>query len=242
MPPLLVREQRVLRLAVARAARGRSRAAPAAARAAFGPSTWNWPMWETSKTPRSRRTARCSGITPSYWTGISQPANGTMRAPSGDVAFVQRRPSQSRYGDVHGRDSTRCAWPEHRERSPRRLRRSRPRAGVGPPRRVRCGDRSTSLSLLAGSSGSRSPRRSVVGRSTTRALDAAGAGHRGRGLDAAAARPAAEAGRDHGHAHLVAHRLVDHGAEDDVRVRVGVTRDDLGRLVDLEQAEVGAAR
>ena len=49
---------------------------------AFGPSTWNWPMCETSKTPQSLRTARCSGMTPSYWTGISQPANGTMRAPA----------------------------------------------------------------------------------------------------------------------------------------------------------------
>ena len=46
-----------------------------------GPSISISPMCETSKTPASVRTARCSGITPSYWTGISQPANGTMRAP-----------------------------------------------------------------------------------------------------------------------------------------------------------------
>ena len=39
------------------------------------------PMWETSKTPTPLRTARCSSITPRYWTGIDQPANGTMRAP-----------------------------------------------------------------------------------------------------------------------------------------------------------------
>src|SRR5918995_3327420 len=39
-------------------------------------------MWETSKTPQSLRTARCSGMTPSYWTGISQPAKGTRRAPA----------------------------------------------------------------------------------------------------------------------------------------------------------------
>ena len=38
-------------------------------------------MCETSKTPASVRTARCSWITPSYCTGISQPANGTIRAP-----------------------------------------------------------------------------------------------------------------------------------------------------------------
>ena len=48
----------------------------------FGPSNSNRPMCETSKTPQSSRTALCSGITPSYCTGISQPANGTMRAPS----------------------------------------------------------------------------------------------------------------------------------------------------------------
>ena len=39
-------------------------------------------MWETSNAPASERTARCSGITPSYCTGISQPANGTRRAPA----------------------------------------------------------------------------------------------------------------------------------------------------------------
>ena len=39
-------------------------------------------MWETSNAPASERTARCSGITPSYCTGISHPANGTRRAPA----------------------------------------------------------------------------------------------------------------------------------------------------------------
>ena len=52
---------------------------------------------------------------------------------------------------------------------------------------------------------------------------------------------AVEAGGDHRHAHLVAERRVDHGAEDDVAVAVGGAGDDLGRLVDLEQAEVAAA-
>ena len=52
---------------------------------ARGPSTSSSPMCETSKTPASVRTARCSAITPSYWTGISQPANGTSRAPGVDV-------------------------------------------------------------------------------------------------------------------------------------------------------------
>ncbi len=39
-------------------------------------------MWETSKTPHPDRTARCSVRTPSYWTGISKPANGTSFAPA----------------------------------------------------------------------------------------------------------------------------------------------------------------
>src|SRR4051794_26119020 len=39
-------------------------------------------MCETSNTPLAPRTARCSALTDSYWTGISQPANGTSRAPA----------------------------------------------------------------------------------------------------------------------------------------------------------------
>src|SRR5206468_5372811 len=39
-------------------------------------------MCETSNTPAAVLTARCSSITPSYWTGISHPANGTRRAPA----------------------------------------------------------------------------------------------------------------------------------------------------------------
>ena len=39
-------------------------------------------MWETSNTPASVRTARCSAMMPSYCTGIAQPANGTIRAPA----------------------------------------------------------------------------------------------------------------------------------------------------------------
>ena len=54
--------------------------------------------------------------------------------------------------------------------------------------------------------------------------------------------PALEAGGDHGHPHLVAHVVVDHGAEDDVGVRVGDGMDDLGRLVHLEQPQVGSRR
>src|SRR5687767_309811 len=43
-------------------------------------------MCETSKTPQPERTATCSGPTPSYWTGISHPANGTSRAPAASWA------------------------------------------------------------------------------------------------------------------------------------------------------------
>ena len=50
-----------------------------------------------------------------------------------------------------------------------------------------------------------------------------------------------EPGGDDGHLHLVAHAVVDDGAEDDVRLRIGGLLDHLGRLVDLEQAEVRAA-
>ena len=49
----------------------------------------------------------------------------------------------------------------------------------------------------------------------------------------------AEPGGDHGHPHLVLELVVDHRAEDHVRVLVGSTRHYLGRLVDLEEPEVG---
>src|SRR6266540_5783975 len=39
-------------------------------------------MCETSNTPAPVRTATCSWRMPSYCTGISQPANGTRRAPA----------------------------------------------------------------------------------------------------------------------------------------------------------------
>src|ERR1700736_2412471 len=66
---------------------------------------------------------------------------------------------------------------------------------------------------------------------------APGAGVAARGT----ARRVVEAGPDHGHADVLAHALVDHGPEDDVRVRVGRGLDYLRGLVDLEQAEVFAA-
>ena len=80
-PAAVVREQGVLRLAVADLVEiVREQGLQQLVR--VRPSTWNWPICETSKTPASVRTALCSGITPSYCTGISQPANGTSRAPA----------------------------------------------------------------------------------------------------------------------------------------------------------------
>ena len=38
-------------------------------------------MWLTSKSPAAVRTVWCSSTIPVYWTGISHPANGTMRPP-----------------------------------------------------------------------------------------------------------------------------------------------------------------
>ena len=52
---------------------------------------------------------------------------------------------------------------------------------------------------------------------------------------------AVEAGRDDGDPDLVAERVVDHGAEDDVGLGVHGLGDQRGRLVDLEQPEVRAA-
>src|SRR5438067_247981 len=46
------------------------------------PSKKNSPMCERSKRPAAFRTARCSATMPPYWIGISQPANGTIFAPS----------------------------------------------------------------------------------------------------------------------------------------------------------------
>ena len=45
------------------------------------PATSIWPMWLTSNNPARVRTAKCSSVMPLYSTGISQPPNGTKRAP-----------------------------------------------------------------------------------------------------------------------------------------------------------------
>src|SRR6185503_19606833 len=51
-----------------------------------------------------------------------------------------------------------------------------------------------------------------------------------------------ETRRDHRHAHLPVHALVDDSAEDDVGVEIGGPGDDLGGLVDLEEADIRPAR
>ncbi len=67
------------------------------------------------------------------------------------------------------------------------------------------------------------------------------AGARSRRRPAGALLPTLEPGGDDRDPHLVAHVVVDHRAEDDVGVGMRHRVDDLGRLVDLEQAQVGAA-
>ena len=49
---------------------------------ALGPLASHTPMWLTSKRPAACRVALCSSMTLLYHTGISQPANGTIRAPN----------------------------------------------------------------------------------------------------------------------------------------------------------------
>ena len=102
-PAALVRQQRVLGSPSSTPVEVvREQALQQLARAS-GPRRGSGPCARRRRRPQSVRTARCSGITPSYCTGISQPANGTMRAPARDVALVQRR-AQER---LHARDSNR---------------------------------------------------------------------------------------------------------------------------------------
>src|SRR6478609_9439854 len=54
-------------------------------------------------------------------------------------------------------------------------------------------------------------------------------------------RAAVEASGDDGHPDLIAQLLVDIGAEDDVGVWMGSLANQLGRLADLNQREVGTA-
>src|SRR5215218_167851 len=77
------------------------------------------------------------------------------------------------------------------------------------------------------------------GRSDRLVLDRAG--HRAPGVGGRLLGGAVEPGRDHRDPDLVAEGVVDHRPEDDVGVGVGGRGDHLGGLVDLEQAQVGAA-
>ena len=49
--------------------------------AANSPLMYTRPMWETSNIPTAVRTARTSERIPAYWTGMSHPPKGTIRAP-----------------------------------------------------------------------------------------------------------------------------------------------------------------
>jgi hypothetical protein len=75
-----------------------------------------------------------------------------------------------------------------------------------------------------------------AGRLLGRALEAAQAAL----LTALGRTTTVEPGRDHGDPHFVAEGVVDDRAEDDVGLRVGGLLDQPGRLVDLEEAEIGA--
>src|SRR5690242_1024137 len=92
---------------------------------------------------------------------------------------------------------------------------------------------------------------SAGGRAAVRLGPRRGSGSGGRGgRQAETAGPAragpgqpglVEPGRDHRDPYLVAQRVVDDRAEDDVGVRGGGVGDQLGCLVDLEEPQVGAA-
>src|SRR5690348_1124558 len=67
-------------------------------------------MWLTSNTPTSCRTARCSASTPWYCTGISKPANGTMRPPRATCRSCRgvRRSAAATAGQHTDREGGRC--------------------------------------------------------------------------------------------------------------------------------------
>ena len=178
----------------------------------LGPSTWIWPMCETSKTPRSRRTARCSGITPSYWTGMSQPANGTIRAPRAtwrSCSGVLRRASSltsATLDDAGGGTASgeARASPLDRQSSRRKL-------GI-----------SMSASEVVG------PLEAPLARAAATGVPGASTRRR-RGLPPKPVAITVTRTSSPIDSSITAPKI-------DVRVRVGVARDDLRRLVDLEQA------
>src|SRR5215211_3776844 len=177
------------------------------------------PMCETSNRPAPVRTATCSWRMPSYCTGISQPANGTSFAPAAawrSYSGVRRRVSAAAVdttADPSGRGGSVLEERRDVDLVVRDLqRRPLPVVHHGRP----AGLRARAVALA----GLRRERRDVR----------------------AGARRAVEAGGDHRDADLVVLLvLVDYRAEDDVRVVRGGRLDDLGGLVDLEQAQIAAA-
>src|SRR4051794_19518820 len=232
---------------------------PCRSSSARGPSTSSSPMCETSKTPASVRTARCSGITPAYCTGMSQPANGTIRAPSStcrswsgvcrsvsgigtaDPSGGREPPAQSKRpqngaAPASSRDETGAA-----DRVVR-LTRIRSTLVEGTDQVPRFNHvkpvaakrvKRPSRGLLVAQEG-----RHVEGLLADVLGSARRNGDRGLHTATAPAASAAEARRDDGDAHLGSHRLVDDGTEDDVRARLGDARHDLRRLVHPEHADV----
>jgi len=65
---------------------------------AFGPVSQSSPMCDTSNNPARCRTASCSAEMPLYWTGISNPANGTIRAFQPDMLIKQRSTTKLAHG------------------------------------------------------------------------------------------------------------------------------------------------
>src|SRR5438552_1703535 len=52
-------------------------------------------MWERSNRPAEVRVCECSARMPSYWSGISQPPNGTILAPAASCKAVRGVRSRS---------------------------------------------------------------------------------------------------------------------------------------------------
>ena len=201
----------------------------------------------------------------------SRPRRGSRRArPTArrrSARRARRRPSKpssrgaGRRAGRHRGGALRPARAPRLRHAPRRRRRSpRPRAARGRWRGSSGGRRRSGPCASSPESSQSATRRGHTanrtrtgragttarraGRPAARCRTTRGPGP-GTGASSLEPRPAAallaEAGRDHGDADLVAAALVDHGAEDHVRVRVGGARDDLGGLVHLEEAEIGRA-
>ena len=103
-PAVLVAQERVLDLADLERRHVVRRERAGAPGAASGPRNSNSPMWLTSKQPTALRTVRCSSTMPAYWTGMSQPPNGIIRAPRRTWAAWSGVRFRGASGWVIGRD------------------------------------------------------------------------------------------------------------------------------------------